>query len=39
MSVQLFISGRIRGFLLGLLLCYRGMQKWQGRAVTGQVEG
>ncbi len=31
MAIQLFISGGILGLLLGLLLCYRGVQWWQGR--------
>jgi len=35
MSIPLFIiSGGILGCLLGLLLCYRVMQGWQGREVS-----
>lgn len=33
MSLQLFISGGILGFFLGLLLYHRLMRWWQGRAV------
>jgi hypothetical protein len=33
MFIQLFISGGILGFLLGLLLCYRARQEWQRREV------
>jgi hypothetical protein len=31
--IQLFISGGILGFLLGLLLCSRMIRWWQSRAV------
>jgi uncharacterized protein (DUF2461 family) len=30
MALQPLVSGRILGLLLGLLLCYRGIQWWQG---------
>lgn len=34
MFIQLFISGVMLGFLLGLLLCSRVMQGWQDREVS-----